>query len=322
MAWPSSVQYLTQQKHVPANEILILLRGDYRGTFSGPIKRALGDLGIAYSDPDTVERMLGETPNRRMLATFRLMVNPQDSLAWATLLLLTPGIGDTLTDYIYTRARDAPAQFGAALLEADERNFPDGPRSSGKAKALIRSVRAWLDAHPLPEEPPENGWGHWMVDSAGGDVVPAPSADLATLLHTLDGLVEQDPGFGRFLSQITPLGKDHAIAESQGVRIMTMNSAKGLTVQATIMVGLEEGIIPRPDGDLQEERRLLYVAMTRAKEYLFGTWALRRRGPTARAGAGRVAQRRNLTNLLRAGPVPSQDGSTYLLSLRKQRGAV
>ena len=147
---------------------------------------------------------------------------------------------------------------------------------------------------------------------ADGNIVPRPSVDLTTLLHALDGLVDPDQAFGRYLSQITPLGKDHAIAESQGVRIMTMNSAKGLTVRATIMVGLEEGIIPRPDGDLQEERRLLYVAMTRAKEYLFGTWALRRRGPTARAGAGNVALRRNLTNFLRAGPVASQDGEEYL----------
>jgi superfamily I DNA/RNA helicase len=103
-----------------------------------------------------------------------------------------------------------------------------------------------------------------MVDTAGGDVVPAPSVDLNTLLHTLDGLVELDHGFGRFLSQIMPLGKDHAIAESEGIRIMTMNGAKGLTVRATIMVGLEDGIIPRPDGDLQEERRLLYVAISGA----------------------------------------------------------
>jgi superfamily I DNA/RNA helicase len=109
-------------------------------------------------------------------------------------------------------------------------------------------------------------------------------------------------------------------ADSRGVRIMTMNSAKGLTVQATVIVGLEEGIIPRPNGDLQEERRLVYVAMTRAKEYLFATWALRRSGPTARAGAGRLAQRRNLTNFLRAGPVASHDGPTYLRGLRRQHG--
>jgi len=113
--------------------------------------------------------MLGEPPNRGMLAMFRLLVNPQDSLAWATLLSLAPGIGDTLTDYIYTRARDARVQFGVALLGANEQRFPNGPRSATTAKALIQSVRTWLDAHPLPEEPPENGWGHWMVDTAGGD---------------------------------------------------------------------------------------------------------------------------------------------------------
>lgn len=70
---------------------------------------------------------------------------------------------------------------------------------------------------------------------------------------------------------VTPLGKDRALAESRGVRIMTMIGSKGLTVRATIIVGLDDGIVPRPDQDLGEERRLLYVAMTRAKDFLFGT---------------------------------------------------
>ena len=109
-----------------------------------------------------------------------------------------------------------------------------------------------------------------------------------------------------------PLGKDRAYAESQGVRIMTMNSAKGLTVRATIIVAVEDGIVPRPNGDLQEERRLLYVAMTRAKEYLFATWALRRRGPTARAGAAQVGDRRRYSNFFNDGPVQSQYGVAYM----------
>jgi ATP-dependent exoDNAse (exonuclease V) beta subunit len=71
--------------------------------------------------------------------------------------------------------------------------------------------------------------------------------------------------------------------ESPGVRIMTMIGSKGLTVRATIIAGLEDGIVPRPDADLAEERRLLYVAMTRAKEFLLCTWAGQRRGPTERA---------------------------------------
>jgi DNA helicase-2/ATP-dependent DNA helicase PcrA len=307
------VRHLIDDEEVHAEDILILLRGDHNGNFSRPIKAALDERGIQYSDPEVVERMLGEPANRRMLETFRLLVNPSDSLAWASLLCLTHGIGDTFLDYIYERARVARTQFGEALLQAYEQHFPGGPRGSApRATALIREVNEWLEAHELPEETPENGWGHWMIEVAGGDVVPAPSAPFAELLQALDGLVELDEEFGRFLSQIGPLGKDRSLAESQGVRIMTMGGSKGLTVRATIVAGLEEGIMPRPDCDLQEERRLLYVAMTRAKEYLFCTWARRRRGPTARAGAPQVAQRRELTNFLRGGPVRSEDGQVYL----------
>jgi superfamily I DNA/RNA helicase len=72
------------------------------------------------------------------------------------------------------------------------------------------------------------------------------------LLHALDELVEEGLSFGRFLPQITPLGKDRAIAESLGVRIMTMIGSKGLTVRATIIAGIEDGIVPRPDADLGE----------------------------------------------------------------------
>jgi hypothetical protein len=51
---------------------------------------------------------------------------------------------------------------------------------------------------------------------------------------------------------------------------------------------------------------------TRAREFLYGTWALRRLGSTARVGAPRVLDRRNHTSLFRGGPVNSQDGQGYL----------
>jgi len=159
---------------------------------------------------------------------------------------------------------------------------------------------------------PEDGWGHWMVATAGGEVVPAPSAACVELLHALDGLIEEGQGLGRFLSQITPLGKDRALAESRGVRIMTMIGSKGLTVRAAVVAGLDDGIVPMPNADMGEERRLLYVAMTRAKEFLFGTWAGQRRGPTARAGRARVRARRQHSHFFLGGPVHSQDGATYL----------
>jgi DNA helicase-2/ATP-dependent DNA helicase PcrA len=296
---------------VPYDQILVLLRGDHNGAFSQPIKSELDALQIPYSDPEAVVRMLAEAQNRQMLAMFRLLVNQRDSLAWATLLLLAPGIGVSFCDFIYDLARRERTQFGEALFNSFEANFPEAPRSAARVTPLMRSVTEWIASTPLAAETPEEGWGRWMLAAATGGIVPAPSPEFATLLEALDGLVEgQD--FGRYLSQITPLAKDRALAESQGVRIMTMGMAKGLTVRATIVVGVEEGVVPMPDTDLGEERRLLYVAMTRAREFVYCTWARRRQGQTARAGAAQVQHRRNYSSFLRGGPVNSQDGLTYL----------
>lgn len=190
--------------------------------------------------------------------------------------------------------------------------FPDGPTpSAGRARTLLAAVLAWLDAHPLPDDR-DVGWGQWMIETTGDEVVPAPSNDLRELLLALDDVAEPDAGLGRYLGQIAPLGRDRASNESEGVRIMTMAGAKGLTVRATIISALEEGLIPRPGFDLHEERRLLYVAITRAKEFLYGTWARRRTGPTARAGLPQVMERRSHWSLLSGGPVESQDGNDYI----------
>jgi hypothetical protein len=198
-----------------------------------------------------------------------------------------------------------------------EAGFPDAPRTSARVATLLRNVTAWLEAHRPPEETPEHGWGHWIVEMAGGDVVPAPSDACRELLIVLDGIIDSDQDFGRYLSQITPLAKDRALAESRGVRIMTMIGSKGLTVRATIMAGVDDGIVPRPDADPNEERRLLYVAMTRAKEFLFGTWAGQRSGPTARAGGQHARDWRRPSYFFDGGPVRSQDGWAYL---RRRRG--
>jgi DNA helicase-2/ATP-dependent DNA helicase PcrA len=306
------IEQLIKRDRVPAEEILLLLRGDHNGTFSRPIRDALDELDIAYSDPDAVERMLAEQNNRRALATFRLLAHDRDSLAWASLLLLAPGIGQAFCDYIYDQARSARVQFGEALFAAYEAHFPEAPRSANRVRTLMDSVTEWLTAHQVPDDTPEDGWGHWIVANTGGDIVPAPGAQCVELLYSLDELVEEDVTFSRFLSQITPLGKDRAVAESCGVRIMTMLGSKGLTVRATIIAGVEDGIVPRPEADLSEERRLLYVAMTRAKEFLFCAWARQRRGPTARAGRARVGARRQPSHFFMGGPVHSQDGETYL----------
>ena len=319
----SLVRNLVEREEVPPNEILILVRGNHNGAFSRPIEALLQGFGIPCSDPDVVKRMLAEPPNRFLLEMFRLLVHREDSLAWAGLLLLTPGVGETFSNYIYDRAHANHTQFGTALIAAYNAGFPDAPRSAKRVHDLMQTAIAWLGAHPVPEEQPEEGWGHYIVANSGNGIVPAPTAEFVALLHALDDLSETEQSFDRYLSQIAPLGKDRALAESPGVRIMTMGGAKGLTVRATIIAGLEEGIVPRPDSDLGEERRLLYVGMTRAREFLYCTWARRRTGPTARMGAPRVQTRRRHCAFLMVGQsVQSMVGHTSLKDGHKDHQSI
>ncbi len=97
-----------------------------------------------------------------------------------------------------------------------------------------------------------------------------------------------------------------------------MIGSKGLTVEAAIVVAAEEGVIPRPDADIDEERRLLYVALTRARLFQYVTWARQRTGPTARAGLPKVLTRRTESRFLRNGPVRTQNGEAYI---RRQWGS-
>jgi DNA helicase-2/ATP-dependent DNA helicase PcrA len=312
------VEKLVREEGFPAAEILVLLRSDYRGAFSHPIKQELDRLGVAYSDPDAVERLLAESTNRGTLAILRLLVNRDDSLAWATLLHLEAVIGNTFVDQIYDLARANRCTFGATLLASHERGFPDiSLAPANRARALIEPILAWLAAHPLPDEI-DTGWGLWIIETGGDDVVHAPTAELHELLLALDELTEAEAGLGRFLGQISPLGKDSERNESH-VRIMSMTAAKGLTVRATIIGALEEGIVPRPTADLAEERHLLYVAMTRAKEVLYLTWARRRTGPTARAGAPRVQERRSHCHFLNGGPVETTSAKTRRQGVTRHR---
>src|SRR6185436_7693259 len=83
---------LIEKEHLQPSKILILLRSDYQGTWSGPIKAELAAAGIEYADPEMVSEILGRPSNRILIALLRLMVHRSDSLAWATVLTLTQGI--------------------------------------------------------------------------------------------------------------------------------------------------------------------------------------------------------------------------------------
>ncbi len=91
-----------------------------------------------------------------------------------------------------------------------------------------------------------------------------------------------------FLENVTLVQQEYSLQEKNkkkenrhGVRLMTLHSSKGLEFEVVFIVGLEEGILPHSrsmieDTNIEEERRLCYVGITRAKEFLYLTYATRR----------------------------------------------
>jgi DNA helicase-2/ATP-dependent DNA helicase PcrA len=309
--------WLRDAKRVPASEILILSRTDRSGTFTNPIKEELSGRRVPISDPSVVEAMLAEDESRRLIAHLRLLVHRTDSLAWWSLLNLQPGVGGTFVDYIFNRASETNTTFGEAFIAAATGGFVGAPRSTaGPTTALWNEVLAVIDAVRLPGEGEATQWGKWIIEGIYAGRLPPTSDPLAQLLIQIDDVTEVGEGLGRFLSQVQPIGEDLMRAQSEGVRFMTMTGSKGLTVRAAIIVGVDNDLIPRPDQDLAEERRLLYVAMTRSQEFLFLTWANKRRGPAARSGRANIG-RRQPSDFLRGGPVESQDGISFIQGLNR-----
>jgi DNA helicase-2/ATP-dependent DNA helicase PcrA len=307
------ILWLNQFNEIHLSEILILCRTDNHGTFTRLIREELTRRRIAVFDPTEVTRALAEPQNRRLLALLRLAVNRSDSLAWRTLIHLESGIGQRFVDSLYGTAVADGTTFGQTLLTAGQAEFPtlSNPMKD-RALRFYRSTIETLEQLEIPSATTEMKWGQWIVENALTAGLPEPTDVLKSFLSKIDETYpDAADGLGRYLSQMQPLSEDLARAQSDGVRFMTMVSSKGLTVKATIVLGVDNDLVPRRDQDLSEERRLLYVAMTRSTDTLFLTWANRRRGPGARAGNPNPG-RRTYSEFLRGGPVESENGTEFI----------
>lgn len=307
------VGHLIADEGVDPAEIIVLFRGDYNNAFSKPIKEHLAEMDIPVFDPSWVDEVLNQADNRIAVLMLRLLARREDSLAWAGLLHLTHGIGAGFIRGIYDRAVEGGVTFAEALLESFEEEFPEAPAiSRTPALELVEETVTWLDQQEVPEEVEDGSWGDWILEAFADGPPVELSEELSNLFLGVDAVVEEGLTLGRYMGLVQPLAKDEAQARAGGVRFLSMSMSKGLTVTAAIVAAAEDGVIPRPDADLAEERRLMYVAMTRARGYQYVTWATRRTGPTARSGEPRVQARRHVSRFLRDGPVESQNGERFI----------
>jgi DNA helicase-2/ATP-dependent DNA helicase PcrA len=131
---------------------------------------------------------------------------------------------------------------------------------------------------------------------------------MSTLLVSVRDLEARDPlvDVGDFLTEVERRAADEAAGTSGGVNLLTYHRAKGLEWEAVFLPAVEEGLLPirqasGPDA-IDEERRLLYVGITRARRHLWISWAGRREGPSGKETSRRRS--RFLDEVLPR-PVPS-----------------
>lgn len=290
---------------VPPRKIAILVRSSV-DAWERSIRDKLAAHGVTVASDAWVMRGLNDEELLRLRAMATLSLNIDDSLAWITLLHLTGGIGPSTIDAIYSAARMNETFAQTLMRSATEDISGLGASRLRRVREMLSRVRDELKEWSVPEEQPEKGWGHWLLDKAR---VPL-NDDANHLLDLVDSKVPKETPLSAFLPQIEMLGSDFAMSDQDSIRFMTMGKSKGLTMDTVIIMGVEEGTIPFPRGvSAEEERRLLYVAMTRATDYCILTMCRRRQGPIARRGTGNL-EARSRSPLLN-GVLQPQDGETW-----------
>ena len=196
---------------------------------------------------------------------------------WSQPLLETARIADRIAD-LRPNVREAFRRF-AELVDGFRARATLAPAEILEELVRVLDYEAWLLA-----EGPE-GADRWenvreLIASAAewSEVVAPDGEDPSTPLE-------------RFLAEAALLtANDTIVGAEEGVTLMTLHTAKGLEWPVVVLAGLEHGLFPlaraeeQPDG-LEEERRLCYVGLTRAKDKLYLTWArARRRGGELRPG--------------------------------------
>lgn len=225
---------------------------------------------------------------RDLLAYGRLIANPRDDTAFNRIVNIPArGIGKTSLDRLSQYAR----QHGLALAEAC-RYVDQISGIRGKPLAAIRGFRALLDkladvASMSPCEAMEKiiettGYRDYLFDNSVGEEIDRMS-NLDDLLSGASSYETNDPeaDFVEFLESISLVSDvDQRDDAANKVTVMTLHAAKGLEFPVVHLVAFEHDILPHrravEEENVEEERRLLFVAVTRAQEELMLSYAQRR----------------------------------------------
>ncbi len=259
---------------IPLREIAVLFRAGY---LSADLEIELSNRRIPYEKWGGL-KFLEAAHIKDMLAFLRVLENPRDEVSWYRLLRLLPGVGDAtaraavelLTNHgwapmaigaVRAPSRARPAlQALAALLDGMRRVNVQAPAEA------IRLVRQLYDP----------------ILKATYDDAPPRLADLDQLEVIAAGYVDRQSFLAALALEPPANTQDLAVGgddESDALILSTAHSAKGKEWDVVFVIWAADGIFPMArsadkEDEVDEERRLLYVAMTRARDQLYVTYPL------------------------------------------------
>jgi DNA helicase-2/ATP-dependent DNA helicase PcrA len=270
------IRALTEDEGVSANEIAILYRSHFLAL---EVQLALSRAGVPYQITSGV-KFFERQHIRDLVALLRFVYNPSDAQAWTRIAVLLPKIGEKGAQKIYEAARDH-----ARLLQKD---FIDVlPSDDVKSKVAKDARPDWENfcaslaqvADTMRTARPD-ATVEIAIDGWYGDYLKGAFADYVDRLEELKALVGFAARFDDMqdmLAQIVLLNgetSDRQVdPDTEAVKLTTVHQAKGLEYDVVFLIGAADGQLPTRRSieadDIEEERRLFYVAVTRAKNELY-----------------------------------------------------
>ena len=261
-----------REEGVPLNEIAVLFRSSFH---SFDLEIELSRCGLPFVKRGGI-KFIEAAHVKDLLAHLRVVVNPQDAVSWHRVLMLVEGVGPK-------KAQDLVASM--VRVNDPYQVLRDSSGRSGKGlKELGVVLENLAKSDDLsPTEQVNRVYEYYLpILKDHHDDYPKRIRDLDHL-HTI---AESYPGLTEFLADLalappdgSAVGVEPSGRDDEQVVLSTIHSAKGLEWQCVFMLWVVDGKFPsvfsfNTDEELEEERRLLYVAVTRAKRYLFLTYPI------------------------------------------------
>ena len=226
-----------------------------------------------------------------ILAYLRLLANSKDEVTLRRIVNVPlRGIGDASMEKLEAFARDLGIGLFDALGRIEELESLSAAiaRRFRSFRHLIDELFAFREEHPLDELAAEvvRSTGYLeMLQEEGSQEAETRTENVQELLAAIRVFMARsdDPTLDAFLEEVSLITDiDQWDREQDTVSLMTLHSAKGLEFPVVFITGLEDGLFPlarstESQSELEEERRLFYVGITRAEERLYMTHVRKRR---------------------------------------------